>query len=205
MAQRSPEWFAARLGKLTGSLAKDATSAPSSAAYQNAKAKLVVERLTGKSAERKFTTAAVEQGKELEPIARALYEARTGLCVQEIGYVDAGAEIGCSPDGVVGDTDTEFEGEVQIKCPQIAAHLIHVMRGIPDSYMPQLLHHFWITGAKWIDFVSYNPEFPAEHQLYVCRLLRPQELVDRYISKARVFLDDVNETVRQLAPGSTVQ
>ena len=211
IVQRSPEWYAIRAGKLTGSIAKAVVSAPSTATYRNAKAKLVVERLNGKPYERAFSTPALEQGKELEPIARAAYEARTGYVVSEVGFVSSDqGDAGCSPDGVVFDAVFDKvngdvlipTGEVQIKCPQAANHLHHLTAGIPDDYLPQILHHLWITGAQWIDFVSYNPDFPPAHQLYVCRYYRNEDRIEEYARKARNFLSDVNATTQQLLRGN---
>ena len=88
-AQGSPEWLAARAGHVTGSRASDVlatlkTGKPA-ASREDYKAQLVCERLTGKPQDSGYTNAAMERGKELEPHARAAYEAHTGYLVMESG------------------------------------------------------------------------------------------------------------------------
>jgi len=62
---------------------------------------------------------------------------------------------GCSLDGHVGD----FEGLVEIKCPQAATHLDYLKTGtIPGDYYKQITHALWITGAQWCDWLSFNPD-----------------------------------------------
>ena len=77
--QGTPEWFAARLGKATGSRIADIiakTKTGYSTSRANYAAQLVCERLTGKVAE-SFTNAAMQWGTETEPLARAAYEVKT--------------------------------------------------------------------------------------------------------------------------------
>ena len=78
--QRTDEWFAARLGKVTASRVADVmakTKTGYSASRDNYMAQLVVERITGEKAE-SFTNAAMQWGTDQEPFARAAYEAATG-------------------------------------------------------------------------------------------------------------------------------
>ena len=104
--QRTEEWFAARLGKVTASRVADVmakTKTGYSASRDNYMAQLVVERITGEKAE-SFINAAMQWGTDQEPFARAAYEAAAGVLVDELGFVPhptiEGA--GASPDGLVG-------------------------------------------------------------------------------------------------------
>ena len=84
MEQRTEEWFAARLGKVTASRVADVLAkikSGESASRKNYKMELVVQRLTNKVGE-SFTNAAMEWGSEQEPIARMAYEAHTGTFVK---------------------------------------------------------------------------------------------------------------------------
>ena len=72
--QGSPEWFEARLGKVSASRMADMTAMTKNgygASRANYMAELVAERLTGKTAER-FTSTAMQWGTEQEPAARAM-------------------------------------------------------------------------------------------------------------------------------------
>ena len=73
MEQRTEEWFAARLGRVTASRIADVvakTKTGYGAGRANYMAELVCERLTGQRAEG-FTSKAMQHGTDTEPRARA--------------------------------------------------------------------------------------------------------------------------------------
>ena len=177
MEQRTEEWFSARLGKVTASRVADVLAkikSGESASRKNYKMELVVQRLTGKQGE-SFTNAAMEWGTEQEPFARMAYEAHTGTFVKEEGFVDHPTieGFGCSPDGIVG------EGLIEIKAPNTANHIETVLENkVPSKYIPQMQCQMACTGAKWCDFVSFDPRLPEDLQLFVVRVERDQEYID---------------------------
>ena len=76
MEQRTEEWFAARLGKVTASKVSDVmakTKSGYSASRATYMSQLLVERMTGTRAEG-FTNSAMQWGTDTEPQARAAYE-----------------------------------------------------------------------------------------------------------------------------------
>ena len=78
--QRTDEWFAVRLGKVTASKVSDVmakTKTGYAAGRGNYMAQLVVEQITGTRQE-SFTNAAMQWGTDQEPFARGAYEAFTG-------------------------------------------------------------------------------------------------------------------------------
>lgn len=194
--QRSPEWFAARLGRLTGSRAGDMLAtikSGESAARRDLRMQLVCERLTGQLQEDGFINAVMQRGIELEPVAFAAYEGVTGNLVHRSGFLaDVRHLAGCSLDGHVGD----FEGIVELKCPKSATHLKYLRAGVvPTEHLPQILHNLWITGAAWCDFVSFDDRFPVNLQLFRVRVERDAQAIADYESKALAFLAEVeNET-----------
>jgi hypothetical protein len=199
--QRTPEWAAARLGRLTGTGAADMLATIKSkgeaAARRDLRLRLVCERLTGVSAEGDFVSKDMQRGIDREPAARAAYEAATGSIVKPIGFV-AHDELlaGCSPDGLVRG------GIVEIKAPKPATHLGYIRgRALPLDYRAQVTHNLWITGAGFCDFVSYDDRFPPALQLFRVRV--PRDAVDlaAYELMARSFLAEVErelEAVRGL-------
>ena len=195
-AQRSPEWFAARLGKLTGSRAADMLASVKSgeaAARRDLRVQLVIERLTGVGQENSYMNAEMVRGVELEPAARAAYELLTGRMVLEHGFCQHDTlQAGCSPDGIVPDEDTL----VSLKCPKSATHLRYLRTGtMPTDYVPQMLHELWITGARFYDFLSYDDRFsgPLESlRVFHVRVLRNDEAVEDYAKKAIAFLDEID-------------
>lgn len=169
-AQGSPEWFAARAGRVTASRVSDLMAKTKSgwgASRANYMAELVAERLTGTVAEG-FTNAAMKHGTETEPQARAAYQFFADAEVTEVGFViHPTIDLsGCSPDGLVGSA-----GMVEIKCPNTATHIETLLGGsIPEKYIRQMQWQMACTGRKWCDFVSFDPRLPTRMQLFVQRL-----------------------------------
>jgi putative phage-type endonuclease len=197
MEQRTEEWFSARLGKVTASRVADVLAkikSGESASRKNYKMELVVQRLTNKVGE-SFTNAAMEWGTEQEPFARMAYEAHTGTFVKEEGFVDHPTieGFGCSPDGIVG------EGLIEIKAPNTANHIETVLENkVPSKYIPQMQCQMAVTGAKWCDFVSFDPRVPEDLQLFVVRVERDQEYIDSMEVEVKQFLSEVLDLFNQL-------
>jgi hypothetical protein len=194
--QRSPEWKAARCGRLTASRARDMLASIKSgeaAARRDLRTQLVLERLTGEPQDDFYINADMQRGTDLEGAARSAYEALTGRVADVCGFVAHEQHaIGCSPDGVLDD----FEGLVELKVPKSATHLAYLRAGgVPPEYQPQLLHSLWVTGAGYVDFLSYDPRFPDGMQTFYVRFVRDEDAVQAYAKKALAFLEEVKAEV----------
>jgi putative phage-type endonuclease len=190
--QRSPEWFAARVGLVTGSRAADVVATIKSgeaAARRDYRLQIVTERLTGVPQEDGYTNAAMQWGIDHEAEAFAAYEAQSGLLVTRTGFLrDDERPIGCSLDGHIG----AYEGVLEVKCPKSSTHLSYLRRGVvPVDYYPQIAHNLLVTGAAWCDFVSFDPRFPPDLQVFVRRILRGDVGIPAYTDALDVFLSDV--------------
>lgn len=199
-AQRSPEWYAARAGVLTASVAADMLATVKkgeAASRRDLRTRLVVERLTGQPIEDLYLNADMKRGIELEPEARAVYEATTGELTTEVGFVRHDTlPIGCSPDGVIGD----FAGGVEIKCPKPATHLGYLRGGVlPSEYVAQVTHTLYITGAPWYDFASYDPRFPEPLRLFVVRVHAKDLDLAGYETTLKAFLAEVDAEHAEVA------
>ena len=197
--QRSPEWFAARVGRLTGSRAADMLATIKSgeaAARRDYRTQLVCERLTNMPQDDGFINPTMQRGIDLEPAAFAAYEARTGIIAQKTGFLSHTAlMVGCSLDGHIGD----FEGILEIKCPKSATHLRYLREGIvPSDYLPQMTHNLWMTGAQWADFLSYDDRFPPSLQTFLVRVYAKDLDLGAYEAKAKAFLSEVDADVAAL-------
>lgn len=197
MEQRTEEWFAARCGKVTASRVADVIAKTKSgygAGRANYMADLVVERLTGQKAQG-FSNAAMEWGVEQEPAARAAYSAKTGILVEEVGFIDhpTVAMSGASPDGFAE------EGLVEIKCPNTATHLEYVLAQLPPlKYFTQMQWQMACTGRPWCDFVSYDPRLPERLQLLVVRVPRDDEYIAMLETEVAKFLAELDDKLNQL-------
>lgn len=197
--QRVPEWYAARVGKLTGSVAGDMLArikTGEAAARRDLRTRLVCERLTGQSQEDNFVSPAMLHGIEMEAAAFAAYESATGHMVNRVGFL-AHDELpaGCSPDGEIGG----YVGIVELKCPKSATHLKYLRAGtVPSDYMPQITHNLWITGAQWCDFASFDDRFPPALHLFRVRVERNQAEIDAYELMVRAFLKEIDLELAEL-------
>jgi len=199
--QRSPEWFAARLGRLTSSRAADMMATrkdkKESADRKNLRVQLALERLTGRPCERDYQSGDMQYGVVTEPEAYAVYEAMTGQLLQRSGFL-AHNELmaGASLDGHVGD----YEGIVEIKCPLPATHMEYLKTGaVPSDYLWQVIHSLWITGAEWCDWMSYAKEFPEHLQAKFVRVKRTDVDIAAYELAVRLFLSEVDKEVEAVA------
>jgi predicted phage-related endonuclease len=194
--QGSPEWFAERAGKFTGSrfadvLARSKSTGKHLKAYDDLIEQIAAERIT-LDYEDGVQAKALKWGHEVEPFARNAYEVETGLIVQQVGFIIHPKYdfAGASPDGLVG-----MDGGIEIKCPiSKTVHLARFRNGMEEDHMPQVQGAMWVTGRKWWDFISYDPrpKGPYEHlRLYRQRVMRDQAFIDHLereviVAEARV-------------------
>lgn len=196
--QRTPEWFAQRLGKVTASRIADVmakTKTGYGAGRANYHAQLVAERLTSTAAD-SYSNAAMQWGTDTEPQARAMYSFETGQDVQETGFHDHPliAMSGASPDGLAG-----ANGLVEIKCPNTATHIATLRGGgIDRKYILQMHWQMACTGREWCDFVSFDPRLPLEMQLFVQRVDLDAALLTEIETEVTAFLSEVDEAVADL-------
>jgi predicted phage-related endonuclease len=200
VVQKSPEWYAARAGRLTGSVASDMLAKTKGgdwgAGRKNLRAKLVLERVTGKTQEDDYVSRDMQRGIDLEPEAFGEFEALTGAILHRSGFLTWGDDFGCSLDGYLGD----FEELVSIKCPNDAGHMSYVIGGkkIPKDYMDQCRHELWGTGAKRHHFLSYNPNFPEKLRVFYVTMERAEFDIGEYEEQAYKFMAEVKADAEKL-------
>jgi putative phage-type endonuclease len=141
-------------------------------------------------------SAAMEQGTELEPIARQEYIEKTFNDVQEVGFVDwEKLRAGCSPDGVIYDGDN-IAKIIEIKCPEIKNYLRMASGKIPPLYITQMQFNMLITGAKSCDFVVYHPDM----RLVVQEINADKDYQDQIVialEKLNARYDEILEEIKR--------
>lgn len=198
MEQRSDEWFAARLGKVTASRVSDVcarTKTGYGASRANYMAQLVVERMTQR-VEPSYSNAAMQWGTDTEPLARAAYENERNVFVEETGFVEHPVIFmaGASPDGLVGS-----DGLVEIKCPNTSTHIETLLNNrIKDEYILQMQWQMACANRQWCDFVSFDPRMPEPLQLKIIRVNRDDQAITTLETEVKKFLDEVSTTVNSL-------
>lgn len=203
--QRTPEWYAARVGFATASRAKDVFAEIKSgeaAARRDYRFQLAFERILGIPVEAEVSNKHISRGIELEPEALDAFMDKTGLIPVSRPFIHHRTIewMGCSPDGDLGD-----EG-VEIKCPKSSRQIEYILNGPPRDYVLQFHHQASVMrwGAVW--FVSYCPwlddertlRMPKELALHIQRVPVDPKLLARVEEKTVEFLDEVAGTVKQI-------
>ena len=210
--QRSESWFAERAGKITASRMNDVMverelgefksgprkgqPRPQPLALVNYAHQLAAERLTQKP-RKQVKAYALQWGQDVEPAAVAAYQAETGLIVEQCGFIQHQAYdfIGASPDFLVGT-----DGGGEIKSPESPeVHLETLLTGLPVEHIEQIQGGLWVTGRAWWDFVSYHPDFPEQFRLYIQRIPRDDEYIQRLESACLQMEADVQEILTTIS------
>lgn len=178
--QKSPEWY-----KLREQYPLTASNAQ---AIGNGKVGLetlchkVLSEKYSKSNKEKYSNEDLERGNELEPLAREIYELRTGQKVIEIGFVtddEISIKGGASPDGDVKDTD----GLIEIKAFLDQKHFdliceLHEKGSfeVETKYYWQMQQQMLFTSKQWVDYCLFNPNYPES--LLIQRVIRDEEKIE---------------------------
>lgn len=196
--QRTDAWLQQRIGKVTASnlhkvLAKTKTGYGADRGHYLTQ--LVLERITGQKAD-SYTNAAMQFGIEQEAFARAAYEARRGVLVEEVGFIPHPTipMAGASPDGLVED------GMVEIKCPESATFLEVLLSQNPvaGKYFAQMQWQMRCADRPWCDYVVFDPRFPQKIQLVIHRVNRDDRWLAEAETEVKKFLCEVEEKVQSL-------
>jgi putative phage-type endonuclease len=199
--QGSPEWFAARAGKVTASniakvMSQGRSKNSESVTRTNYLWQIVAERMTGKPQESRFETEEMKWGKEQELFARAAYEMANDVLVRSVGLVihprfENGA---ASPDGLIGDLGCQ-----EIKCPNSDTHLGWIYDGIvPEKHKYQMDWQMACTEKDFCEFISFDPRVPEEVRLFQITYPRDQQRIDAIEAEVERFLSEVYERIEKL-------
>lgn len=195
--QGTEEWFNLKRGKISATHMADILMKPTQAGYNNYLMQLALERMTGRT-EPTYTNFDMQNGIDLEPLARDCYEFETGRTIDLVAWVNHPTipNAGCSPDGIIMAED----GGVEIKCPKPKTHAgYRLTEEIDRDY---ILQTQWQMACQpwqnWIDFVSYCPAFPEEKQLKIITVWRDDHKIDELQMAAVKFNRAVEQMVMDL-------
>ena len=135
----------------------------------------------------------LDHGLTFEGDAIKLYSQRTGNEVNQFQkFMQYSEMVGGTPDGLIGE-----EGLIEVKCPWSGGnHLQTLLEGVPynDEYLYQMQGYMMITGRKWCDFVTYDPDLIDELQLSVTRIERDEEI----IQGIKLVIDEVVFKIKEI-------
>jgi YqaJ-like viral recombinase domain. len=194
LEQGSAEWLAIRMGIVTASnmsallvngkgeygFGADAYS------YMNT---LIGERITQEIADPFTGNRHTERGHELEPKARALYEAQTDLECRQVAII-LNKGCGYSPDSLVGDDGLN---EIKTKLPKYQVEVI-LSDEVPKDHIAQCQSGLWLAEREWIDFISYWPGMP----LFVKRMYRDEALIRKMEERVKTFYEILEERMNRV-------
>ena len=213
LIQGSPEWYAARCGKITascfGKLAGSGRAGGWSQTALTYMTQILAERLTGVPQD-EIQSKSLDHGKRHEPTARQLYQWHLPhrLELKQVGFVEHPEfpGVGGSPDCLVGD-----DGVLEIKCPyNVHQHLAHIEQdGTKNKdYTWQMQGNLWITGRQWCDFASFHPFVPESLRFHVVRYERDEDIIEeieeripRALEQIAIRLKSIEQRVRLSAGG----
>jgi hypothetical protein len=90
-------------------------------------------------------------------------------------------------------------GLIEIKCGNTTTHVDWMLDNkVPNKHIPQMMAQMAVTGSRWCDFVSYDPRVPDDLQLFVIRLERDEEYIEKMEKEVRLFLQEVDDLYKQL-------
>lgn len=153
MEQRSPEWFSARKGRVTGSVAGAILGHGPYATRDDILRRMVRDY---HGAEAEFNgNIATDYGTINEDGALIDYRLETGNDVELVGFIEKDEWAGCSPDGLIGDN-----GGLEVKCPfGKRKDLEPKFKSLIDQphYYDQVQFSLWVTERKWWHFFQWAP------------------------------------------------
>lgn len=201
--QGSPEWFEARIGRVTASRISDVLAkgkgGNEAVTRKDYKFEIVSEILTGKPSPPIPQNDAMRWGTEQEPFARAEYEIRSGLIVDTVGIVlhpRFPARAAASPDGIVSSNNQKL---IEIKCPKTSTHISYLESGkIPTQYENQMMWQMICTEFKLCDFVSYDPRLDPNISMMIIPLNFDQQRADEIESEVIRFIMEIDDIVNKL-------
>lgn len=171
MEQKSPEWFEIRKGKMSASHAQAIGNVGKG--LDTYIIELMAENFSSWEKE-VYTNSDIERWVELEEFARSMYELETGNIVEEVGFIEHNDYVWCSPDGIVWK-----DGLIEIKCVKDINHFKMILNGeseIESKYLWQMQMQLLISGRKWVDYISYNPNY--QKSLLIFRIYPDEKKFD---------------------------
>ena len=200
--QGSPEWLALRIGKIGGSriadLLTEGRGGGESLVKRKYKNELIRERLTHRKLDT-WKSPAMLRGIELEPLARAWYEVKYNIMVDQVAIVKHPTIEGgqCSPDGIV----TSKNHLIEIKVPNPENHLDNILtegKQLEQYYDQCMWQLACMPEMEFCDLISFDPEMPDNLQGYVKRIYRDDEYIKQVEEKVILFLNQIETIVNNL-------
>lgn len=187
--QRSDEWFAVRLGKFTASDAL--TIANQGKGLETLALEKATEELSRKKSGSNYMNEAIQHGIETEDEARDIYELESGNTVEQVCFVIDNENVGCSPDGLIGE-----DGLVEIKCPTDKVYMQYLIDDVvKKEYYYQMQMQMLVTNRHWCDYVVYNYNF--KKPIIIKRIKPDEEVMTKIAEGLMIGIEKKNEFMKK--------
>ncbi len=197
--QGTPQWHAARCGRVTGSRIADIvrkTKTGVSKMRATYMGELLAERLAGHQPSDGFVSQAMQWGKDCEDKARTTYAFMRDVAPVRVGFIihPTIEMAGASPDSLIGN-----DGGAEFKCPNSSTHVDSLLGAdIDPDYVKQCQWNMACAGRDWWDWASFDLRLPPAMQLHVRRIHRDDAMIAE-LEKATVeFIQELEEKVAEL-------
>lgn len=201
--QTNPDWLEIRADRITASYAEELmvdgkTQDGLGKTIRKRLNKRVMQRYTGWVDDDAASWAekeAIRRGIIFEREAIAWYSQMTGRKVVPCGFVTRGLYLGCSPDGIVVETDERRM--VQIKIPMPENYPEKIIDDGHMEYVPQVKMELFVCDFNISDLVIYSPELQAGE---IIPIERDREFDKKILSKMRravQYQDKVDVKIRE--------
>jgi predicted phage-related endonuclease len=159
------------------------------------------EILTGRPAD-EINAKQMAWGNQHEPSARSKYVWDRGVELCEVGFVTHPTlpRVGASPDALIKDASGIVAGGIEIKCPwNTSVHLKTLTTGlVPGDYEWQVQGNMACSGAKWWDFVSFDPRLEEGLDLVVIRVERDDEMIRDLEERLKEFVEVMEAKLKKI-------
>lgn len=187
--QGSPEWHALRKTKIT---ATDA-SIIMGASHWKTRIQLYHEKLSNDPP--MLPNARMQRGIDLEPIARGLFNLKTGYDTHPVVAVKGFTMA--SFDGM----DSQMGCVVEIKCPGEKDHSVALQGKIPEHYYPQVQHQIYVSGVQ----IAYYFSFDGKDGVIV-EVPRDDDYIEKMLEEEKKFYECLmNKTPPEPAEGDYIE
>lgn len=198
LEQGTDAWLQHRAGRITGTGLQAVMRDGDAKTRRQYLFQILEEQETGVPKRSKFTSKAMENGKERELEAGRQYEDTLGVVLEHVGFVDHPTipMFGVSPDGI--QSTEPYRIGAEIKCPEYQTFWDRVesanrRRGlspiIDRSHKLQCFGLMECGALEAVDYVNWFPGYPPLIQ----RIYRDQGLIVEMIRSIKEFQEELEE------------
>lgn len=198
--QLSEEWFNLRLGIPTtsnfGIIMASGRDGDASKMRAELMRKMAGEILTGRVAEGKVKTAAMQRGNDMEPEAREYYAERHFGELRRIGFMrrklPSGRYIGCSPDALIGDKKAL---EIKTMAPHLMIERLERGAGMPSEHRAQIHGTMWVGDFDAVDLLLFYSGMPVAPKFTI---QRDESFIKEISNAVEIFDHELHKLVDKI-------